>query len=118
MVEYHAKSSYIRNESTTSIGFLESSKIAEFMKDTEEIMMVRKLIPEKIIYNDRTTIVYWKDGTKTTVTCADGETFYEENGFLAALAKKIFGGRNPYLKFVEKGYRQPKKKEKILDQSE
>lgn len=46
---------------------------------------------DKIIYSGNKTIVLWKDKTKTIVSCAEGETYDEFDGFTAALAKKIYG---------------------------
>ena len=60
----------------------------------------RKPMPERIIYNDITTIVYWKDGTKTLSRCMESDEFNQEAGFLACLAKKIYGGHNQYKKFI------------------
>ena len=60
-----------------------------------------KPTPDRIIYNDRTTIVYWEDGTKTTSRCMDGDPFSKEAGFLACLAKKVYGGHNQYKKYVK-----------------
>ena len=65
------------------------------------ISLVRISTPDRIIYNDRTTIVYWEDGTKTTSRCMDGDPFSKEAGFLACLAKKVYGGHNQYKKYVK-----------------
>lgn len=67
---------------------------------------LRSLQPERIIFNNPATIVYWKDGTKTVVKCMDGDTFSEDIGFAAALAKKVYGGHNQYKKFIENAQRQ------------
>jgi len=56
--------------------------------------------PESIIYNAPRTIVNWTDGTKTVVKCKEGEPFDKYTGFLAALAKKVYGGHNPYKRFI------------------
>lgn len=37
-------------------------------------------------------IVLWEDDTKTIVTCGDGEIYDRYTGFIAAVAKKLFGG--------------------------
>lgn len=67
--------------------------------------------PKKIIVNGPATIVIWKDGTKTVVKkevglhvgylSRVGEDNFAYYGFLAALAKKIFGS-NSHLKRVIK----------------
>ena len=53
----------------------------------------KDIIPEvdRIIFHDPATIVFWTDGTKTVVKCMEGQKFSEYYGFLAALAKKIYG---------------------------
>ena len=51
---------------------------------------------EKVIYNGPATIIFWKDGDKTIVKCKEGETLDPEKGFLAAIAKRVYG--KPQLK--------------------
>lgn len=46
---------------------------------------------ERVIYNDPATIVLWKDGTKTVVTCSHGDVYDRQTGFLLCCAKKLFG---------------------------
>lgn len=46
---------------------------------------------EKVIVNGPKTIVFWNDGTKTIVSCREGEEFDIYTAFCAALAKKMFG---------------------------
>lgn len=48
-----------------------------------------------VIFNDPATIVYWVDGTKTTVK-ADGEAFDPEKGLAMAIAKKFLGNQGNY----------------------
>ena len=50
-------------------------------------------IPEvrRILFNDPATIVFWKDGTKTVVRVTEGDRYVPYYGFLAALAKKVYG---------------------------
>lgn len=45
----------------------------------------------KIMFNDPATIVFWDDGTKTVVKVTPGDKYVPYYGFLAALAKKIYG---------------------------
>lgn len=56
--------------------------------------------PERIIYNGKATIVFWEDGTKTVVKCAEGTEPDKYNGFCAALAKKIFGNNSRLKKSI------------------
>jgi hypothetical protein len=74
---------------------------------------VEDYVPKQVIFNDRTTIVVWKDNSKTIVRCADGEKFSEEIGLAEAIVKKLYGGnRSKFLRLVEGAYRQPEPKKK------
>lgn len=57
---------------------------------------------KRIIYSGPKTIVFWTDGTKTIVSCGEGETFDEYYGFCAAFAKKMFGSTSRVKKLVER----------------
>ena len=46
---------------------------------------------KKVIFNNPKTIIIWADGTKTIVSCSEGDTYDEYAGFCAAIAKKICG---------------------------
>lgn len=58
---------------------------------------------ERIITNGRSTIVCWKDGTKTRVALSAGEdtdgSVYE--GFMWACAKKLFGSHRRFERLVD-----------------
>ena len=69
-------------------------------------------VPEQVIFNNRTTVVIWKDGSKTIVKCAEGEPFIEEVGFAECVVKKLYASRANFLRIVENAYRQPVKKAK------
>lgn len=79
-----------------------------------EDLSVVNLIPQpkNIIYNNQTTVVIWTDDTKTIVRCAEGQEFDEYTGFVAALAKKIFGSTPKVKKLIDeiKTVQQPKQK--------
>ncbi len=66
--------------------------------------------PERIIYNNPATIVFWKDGTKTVVKKSPKEKFNAYNAFCAALAKKIYGNNSQVQKIVNSGINQQMKK--------
>jgi hypothetical protein len=70
-----------------------------------------KIVPEvkQLIFREdsKTTIVIWKDNTKTVVKSNGDEDFIPEVGFAEALAKKIYGSRNAFLRVVENAYHQP-----------
>lgn len=57
--------------------------------------------PEKIIYHNPATIVYWTDGTKTVVKCAEDDEYSEYAGFVAAVAKKMYGGANAINRLID-----------------
>ena len=57
--------------------------------------------PEKVIFNDPATIVFWKDGTKTVVK-AVYEPFDKEKGLAMAIAKKALGNEGKYFNIFKK----------------
>lgn len=61
-----------------------------------------KTLPEikRVVYNSPATIIFWQDGTKTIVKAVN-EDFDAEKGFAMAYLKKVFGGRNQYLKYIK-----------------
>ena len=65
------------------------------MNSTYPTMMAtiirHNLEPKKIIFNGRTTIVLWNDGTKSMSTCSPNDYFDEQIGFSVCLLKKMFG---------------------------
>lgn len=75
---------------------------------------------EKIIYSNGVTTILWKDGTKTTVRPAEGETPDPGAGIAYAFMKKALGNKNGHNKLlrkevpkvVEAEKRRLKKKEK------
>lgn len=86
---------------------------AEEKKAREELeRSIRKYTPKKIVYNDPATVVFWQDGTKTVVKCAETEIFSEYYGFLAALAKKIFGTNSEICRVIRKNTQKPKEEKK------
>lgn len=87
-----------------------------------------RFAPKKIIYNDAATIVYWTDGTKTVVKCNENDEYSEYAGFIAAVAKKMYGGANAINRLIDSkkvirgnGLGQPFRSEKtfveILDEA-
>lgn len=60
------------------------------------------IVPQKILYSGNRTIVFWNDGDKTIVKCAEGQEFDEYNGFVAALAKKLFGSTSKAKRVINK----------------
>jgi hypothetical protein len=66
--------------------------------------------PERITYKGRSTVCFWKDGTKTTVTASEDEPFIKEFGVAMATIRKIYGNRLEFLRKVESGFVRPMKK--------
>lgn len=46
---------------------------------------------KKVIFSGPKTIILWADGTKTIVSCEEGDTYDPYSGFCAAIVKKLFG---------------------------
>jgi len=70
--------------------------------------------PHKIIFQPekKTTVVIWKDGSKTVVRCADNDSFNPEVGFAMALVKKILPNRSEIVKIVNESYEMAMKSRK------
>ena len=56
------------------------------------------LSPGKVSYSKRTTVVFWKDGTVTSVRCAADDTYDREAGLAYAYLKKLGGNTSNGLK--------------------
>ena len=57
--------------------------------------MVYPVEIEKVIFNDPATIVFWSDGSKTVVKCAN-EEFDKEKGLAMAICKRVLGNKGNY----------------------
>lgn len=68
----------------------------------EETMKKVNYAVKKIIYNPPATIVFWEDGSKTVVKCSQYDEYDPYFGFLAALAKKVYGNPSRVRKIVDK----------------
>ena len=60
------------------------------------ILNVNNLQPERVIFNNPATIVYWSDKTKTVVKCSDNDIYDPEKGFAIACSKKLFGNNSNF----------------------
>lgn len=67
---------------------------------------------KNVIFNGGKTIVLWADGTKTIVTCGEGDVFDPYAGFCAAVTKRMFGTTRNAMRALEKTSKTttPKKK--------
>ena len=59
---------------------------------------------KKVIFNDPATIVLWKDGTKTVVTCQEGDVFDPEKGLALCFMKKALGNTSGKLNRILQKY--------------
>lgn len=59
-------------------------------------------MPKKVIFSGGKTIVIWGDGTKTIVSCMEGDEFDEYSGFCAAVVKKLYGSTTRAKKIMNK----------------
>lgn len=57
--------------------------------------LINKHEIEKVIFNDPATIVFWSDGKKTVVKCAN-EEFDKEKGLAMAICKRVLGNKGNY----------------------
>lgn len=89
---------------TDAFAFLMKDKIEEEVKRMEinhkrqikknkirDINNFTKAINKVIFTKKKETIVLWKDGTKTIVTCQEGDEFDKEKGLALCIIKYIFG---------------------------
>lgn len=60
------------------------------------------MVPDHIIFNPPATIVFWKDGTKTVVKCAEGEKFDPYTGFCYAFTERFLGSISHIKKLCRK----------------
>ena len=60
------------------------------------------MVPDQIIFNPPATIVFWKDGTKTVVKCAEGEKFDPYTGFCYAFTEHFLGSISHIKKLCRK----------------
>jgi hypothetical protein len=96
--------------------FITSPSIGDNRNFSRPKKYVEDFVPAKIIFNDRTTVVYWKDGSSTLSSVSEGEPFNNEVGVAMCIAKKVFkNNRSEFLRVVANGYRQPKKIKKLKD---
>lgn len=58
--------------------------------------------PDRIIFSPPATIVFWKDGTKTVVKCAEGEKFDHYTGFCYAFTERFLGSISHIKKLCQK----------------
>ena len=70
-----------------------------FSSEKEETNMTTAML-EKCIINDNVTIMFWSDGTKTVTKTTPGDAFDPEIGIAMGIAKKLFGSKHKFDKYV------------------
>lgn len=55
------------------------------------------------------TIIKWNDGTKTIVSCGEGDQYDRYVGFCAAVTKKMFGSTSNIKKIIDQCAKEDKK---------
>lgn len=80
------------NNMKVGIGF-EIEEFENLMKSVK----AKAAMPEidRVIFNDPATIVFWADGSKTIVKCAN-EEFDPEKGLAMAFVKRALGNKGNY----------------------
>lgn len=76
------------------------ASFTDFGNKTVDKNFMIMLKPERIIFNDPATIVFWSDGSKTVVKCSEDDTFDTYTGFTMAYLKKIMGSGKKAEKFI------------------
>lgn len=77
--------------------------------DKKETPDVYHPIPDKIIFNDPVTVVFWTDKTKTIVRKSANDPYDKYMAFCAALAKKVYENNTQIHKIIESGIDQKEK---------
>lgn len=82
-------------------GFTNSaSKTGVFWFETSNVVIIPDERVKRVTFNQPKTIVLWADGTKTIVSCKEGEIFDCYTGFCVATAKKMFGSVSKIKKII------------------
>lgn len=63
----------------------------------------------QVIFSGPKTIIKWSDGTKTIVSCGEGDQYDRYVGFCAAVTKKMFGSSSKIKKIIEQCTKEDKK---------
>lgn len=75
------------------------NSIMGFLRGLQYAALREHLNPVRIKKDGRVTVVFWSDGTATSVKCSMDEKYDSYTAFCAALGKKVFGS-NSVLKRV------------------
>ena len=83
---------------TVDISFNDIEKLKKYMSK------LTKALPEinRVVFNERATIILWADGDKTVVKLGKGEVNDPEKGMAMAICKKVFGDTGSYYEIFKK----------------
>lgn len=99
-VDANFRSYFPYNELGTAINQITKS-VVNSLYVTDEIL---PSIKDVRFFNNKTTVVWWDDGSKTVVVCQDGDTFDKEKGLALAIVKRAYGNKgnfnNVFRKFI------------------
>lgn len=75
----------------------------EILKSNKSFIPHKFIAPKikNVIFNKPYTIVFWTDGTKTTVTCGKNDVWDEEKGVALAFVKKLYGNKSSYIENIK-----------------
>lgn len=85
----------VQNPSFVEYLMNDAAVTSSLMERHSRMRCKREALPfpdlKRVIFSGPKTIILWADGTKTIVSCGDGETYDHYTGFCAAVVKKLFG---------------------------
>ena len=89
-----------------------SSELKTAINSVYGLAAMASSLIKRVVFSDRKTIILWNDGSKTIVSCAEGEQLDPYIGFCAAFTKGFFGSKHQVEKMVKNADYQPSKKTK------
>ena len=76
--------------------YLELEKKAYASKKMKYIPTMSEIPISRVTYSGDTTVVFFTDGTKTTVKCSSNDTYDRQTAIVYALVKRLFGKLGRY----------------------
>ena len=84
--------------------YLELEKKAHASKKMNYIPTMPEIPISRVTYSGDTTVVFFTDGTKTTVKCSSNDTYDRQTAIVYALVKRLFGKLGRYDSKTKKFY--------------
>lgn len=81
------------NRPKSILSYLDGVRYPPFKPSHEKKGETKPMKIKSVTFNDRATIVFWDDDTKTVVKLRNGEKYDAEKALAMAIAKKCLGGR-------------------------